>query len=101
MRVEGNVATRCDCDHTPYHALILVPIFILIVVLILVPIFILVFILILVPIFILVCILILVLNFVLIVNLVLIFLVLRLAEEKFVGERDCGYKKVAGLGSKG
>ena len=89
MRVEGNVATRCDCDHTPYHALILVPIFILIVVLILV------------PIFILVCILILVLNFVLIVNLVLIFLVLRLAEEKFVGERDCGYKKVAGLGSKG
>ena len=89
MRVEGNVATRCDCDHTPYHALILVPIFIL------------VFILILVPIFILVCILILVLIFVLIVNLVLIFLVLRLAEEKFVGERDCGYKKVAGLGSKG
>ena len=89
MRVEGNVATRCDCDHTPYHALILVPIFILIVVLILVPIFILVFILI------------LILIFVLIVNLVLIFLVLRLAEEKFVGERDCGYKKVAGLGSKG
>ena len=97
MRVEGNVATRCDCDHTPYHALILVPIFILILVLIVI----LVFILILVPIFILVCILILVLIFVLIVNLVLIFLVLRLAEEKFVGERDCGYKKVAGLGSKG
>ena len=97
MRVEGNVATRCDCDHTPYHALILVPIFILILVLIVI----LAFILILVPIFILVCILILVLIFVLIVNLVLIFLVLRLAEEKFVGERDCGYKKVAGLGSKG